>query len=143
MDVEALQTFTVSCREPPGSSLIISIVACALLITAAMPGLSDANAEANDERLAFGRVMLSTQSGDAIELADPGVFKSGDMFLMWIIPESGDKATRLQADESGEFFLELVPGNYVVADYEWSRNAAADKLAPRLAACYRSASAPD
>lgn len=98
------------------------IVMLSLLLATTVAFLPDAAAKANDKKLAFGRIKISSESGEAIELDSPGVFKSGDRFLMWVVPESGDKATRLQVDESGEFFWKLAPGNYVVASYEWSRD---------------------
>ena len=88
-----------------------------------------ADARKSDEKLAFGRIKLSAESGDVIELDNPGIFHSGDLFLMWIVPETGEKATRFQVDESGEFFWKLAPGNYVVASYEWSRNAGVGRTA--------------
>lgn len=81
------------------------------------------DADASDKRVAFGRVKLSLDSGESIELDKPGVFKSGDMFLLWVLNESEDKATRVEVDESGDFLMELEAGDYVVASYEWSRNA--------------------
>jgi hypothetical protein len=106
-------------RSRPATLALLSFV---MTLAAPIAFVTDAHAKESDEKIAFGRVNLISESGDAIELDDPGVFKSGDLFLMWIVPESGEKATRLQVDESGEFFWKLEPGSYVVASYEWSRD---------------------
>ena len=81
------------------------------------------DADASDKKVVFGRIKVSLDSGESIELDKPGVFKSGDMFLLWVLNESEDEATRIEADESGDFLMKLEAGNYVVASYEWSRNA--------------------
>jgi hypothetical protein len=104
-----------------GFTIRISVALLAFVLLLAVP--LDAAAKAKGKKLAFGRIKLTAESGDSIELDNPGVFQSGDLFLMWVLPEAGDKATRLEVEESGEFFWKLSPGHYVVASYEWSRNA--------------------
>lgn len=113
-----MQTLTIFQARSIRAALIVLI----LLVATPVAFLSDAAAKASDKKLAFGRIILSSESGDTIKLDKPGIFKSGDLFLMWVVPETGDKATRLQVDESGQFFWKLAPGNYVVASYEWSRD---------------------
>ncbi len=104
-------------------ALTIRTSAALLAVALLLPMPLDAAAKAEAKKLAFGRIKLIAESGDSIELDDPGVFQSGDLFLMWVLPEAGEKATRLEVEESGEFFWKLSPGNYVVANYEWNRNA--------------------
>ncbi len=104
-------------------SLTIRISAALLAFALLLAIPLDAAAKSKDTKLAFGRIKLTAESGGPIELDDPGIFQSGDLFLMWVLPEAGDEATRLEVEESGEFFWKLSPGNYIVANYEWSRNA--------------------
>ena len=71
----------------------IRISAALLAAALLLPIPLDATANAEDKKLAFGRIKLIAESGDSIELDDPGVFQSGDLFLMWVLPEAGDEAT--------------------------------------------------
>ncbi|MCH8348105.1 MAG: hypothetical protein IH901_06400, partial [Proteobacteria bacterium] len=64
-----------------------------------------------------------TSEGKDLELRKPKLSKYGDLFILWVLPELGEKAKRYKIKESGKFFWKLKPGNYVIASYAWNPDA--------------------
>jgi len=94
----------------------------ALLVVVLTANSGDVLAKSKD-RIVLGRVAIGTEQGDQINLDQASIFKSGDVFVLWVLSESSSRATGMSVEENGEFRWKLEPGDYIIADYMWSTKA--------------------